>query len=110
MTSTDTITVEWAPFRVRPGVSEDDLRAASAALQSDFLARQPGFLRRELLRGDDGGYVDVVWWESPAAAKAIMDAIAGSPACARYFALMAGDLSDPAAGVSHFARLASYDK
>lgn len=108
MTTTDTITIEWAPFRIRPGVSHDDVVAASAALQAEFLARQPGFLRRELLRSDDGGYVDLVWWASPAAAQAIMPLVADSPACARFFALMEGDTSDPAAGVRHLHHVASY--
>jgi hypothetical protein len=107
-TDTDTITIEWAPFRVRPDVTEAELRAASAALQDEFLVRQPGYLRRELLRGEDGGYVDLVWWQSRAAADAIMEAIAGSAACARFFALLDGDLSDPAAGIKHFTRIATY--
>jgi hypothetical protein len=105
MTKQDTTIVEWAPFRIGAEISEDQLRAASADLETEFLSRQAGYLRRELLRTDDGGYVDLVWWESAAAAQTAMEAVAGSAACARYFALMA---ADAAAGVRHFARIAAY--
>jgi hypothetical protein len=103
----DSITIEWAPFRARPGVTDDDVRAAAAAIQGEFLARQPGFLRRELLRAADGGYVDLLWWKDAASAEAAMSKVGDSPACARYFALMAGDPSDPSA-VQHLTRVASY--
>ncbi|MGN6105045.1 MAG: antibiotic biosynthesis monooxygenase family protein [Kofleriaceae bacterium] len=108
MTNTDTITMEWAPFRVRPGVTEQEVRDAAEALQRELLANQSGFLRRELLRDEHGGYVDLIWWESRAAAEAIMSALAGSAAFARFLALMAGDTSDPSGGVRHFSQLASY--
>ena len=52
--------VEWAPFRVAPGVSESAILAESEAFQRDFLAGQHGFIRRELLVGPDGQWVDHV--------------------------------------------------
>ena len=107
MTNHDHITIEWAPFRVRAGVTDAELRAAAAAIQDEFLARQPGFLRRELLAGDDGGYVDVLWWQDRRSAQAAMEQVAGSAACSRYFALMDGD-AQAGAGVQHLAQLASY--
>lgn len=102
------VTVEWAPFRLAPGVDEAALVAASAALQEHFLARQAGFLRRELLRGPGGLFVDLVHWRDRASAEAAMAQVASSSACAGYFALMAG--SDVAAGseVLHLERLARY--
>ena len=101
------ITIEWAAFRVRPGVTEPQIRAASTAIQEEFIARQPGFLRRELLRADDGSYVDVLWWRDRASAETAMAAAMQSPACARYFELMESDAADPA-GVKHLAQLAAY--
>lgn len=101
--------IEWAPFRLKPGVTDDVLLRASAALQDDFVARQPGFVRRELLRGPDGQWVDLVVWESREAALAIMDAVAASPVCSAYFALMEGaEHADPGAGVTHFERVRHY--
>lgn len=101
--------IEWAPFRTRDGVSEAQLLEAADALQREFLVAQRGFVRRELLRASDGSWVDLVYWTDADAAHAIMDAIATSAACQRYFALMQGaDTADPAAGVSHFTVVKPY--
>jgi len=42
--------IEWAPFRLREGVTESELLEASNAIQRNFLDGRPGFLRRELAR------------------------------------------------------------
>jgi hypothetical protein len=101
--------VEWAPFRVRAGVDDATVLAASEALQRDFLASQPGFVSRELLRGADGQWVDLVYWRDEESANAVIPAIARSSACQAYFHLMEGaDSADPAAGVLHLRRIRSY--
>ena len=101
--------IEWAPFRLAEGVREDDLLAASEALQRDFLERQPGFVRRELLRGTDGQWVDLVVWRDEQSARAVLEAISSSQACQAYFHLMAGgDNMDPASGVLHLHRVRAY--
>jgi hypothetical protein len=101
--------VEWAPFRLLAGVSEQELLAASETLQRDFVARQRGFIRRELLRGADGAWVDLVHWEDQAAALAVFTAAMESPVCARYFKLMVtSEAADPAANVLHLHRVREY--
>lgn len=102
--------IELAPFAVKPGVTEAQVLEASEVLQRDFLAGQPGFVRRDLLRGDDGRWLDLVYWRDAASAEAVMAAAAASPVCHTYFGLMVGaDQDDPAAGVSHFALKRRYD-
>lgn len=101
--------IEWAPFRTKEGVTEEELLEASAALQTDFLERQEGFLRRELLRGANDHWCDLVYWRDDAAAKQAMEEAMKSTVCARYFALMSGvDQEDPGAGLLHFAVRQSY--
>ena len=101
--------VEWAPFRVLDGVTEQAVLAASDSLQREFLARQRGFVRRELLHGPDGQWVDLVHWEDEAAAHAVFAAAMESPVCAEYFKLMViPEGSDPAAGVLHLHRVREY--
>jgi hypothetical protein len=101
--------IEWAPFRLKEGVTEAELLSRSEALQSEFLAHQDGFVRRELVRGRDGGWVDLVYWRDEAAAESVMRTAMESPTCHRYFALMDGaDHADPGAGVLHFGILKSY--
>jgi hypothetical protein len=100
------VVVEWAPFELVAGTDEAVLLQASAALQQDFLARQPGFIRRELLRGKENQWVDLVYWESMEAAEQAAHIAAASPVCYAYFQLMvATDHNDPAAGVLHFERI-----
>lgn len=106
--STTTI-VEWAPFKLREGVSEAEFLRASDVFQREFVSRQPGFLRRELLRGKDGQWVDLVIWKDQTSADAVMAAAMEHPACLQYFTFMPPfDTADPGAGVLHFARQREY--
>lgn len=100
--------VEWAPFTVVEGTDEQQLLAASEALQRDFLARQAGFLKRELLRVDARRWVDLVYWSSRVAADEAMKAAAASPACHAYFGLMVMEHADPAAGVTILEQVRAY--
>ncbi len=100
--------VETARITLAPGRSEADLLAASAAFQSAFLDGRPGFLRRELLKAGEGAYLDLVHWQSQAAADAVMAEAMTSEACGAYFAVMDMGAADPTAGVAHYASLATY--
>jgi hypothetical protein len=103
------LTVEWAAFTLAPGVKEDDLLNASARLQDEFLSHQKGFIRRELLRGTDGKWADLVYWESAEDANAIVEAAFKSPVCLNYFKLMVAPEPDkPDGGVLHFERIHLY--
>ena len=94
--------VEWAPFRVRTGVTERELIEAAAAMQSDFLEIQDGYVRRELLQGADGLWCDLVYWRDDASAKAAMEQAMENAVCRAYFALMRGvDQEDPGAALLH---------
>lgn len=109
MTQADSHTpvIEFARIRLKPGVDEDRLIAASERFQTDFLSRVDGFLGRDLLRDAAGGYMDIVRWSSAQAAEAVMAAAMTSPACLAYFDLMQME-GDPAAGVSHMQVLRRY--
>jgi len=100
--------VETATITLRDGVSEAELIAASQAFQTDFLSGRNGFLRRELLKQDGGGYLDLVHWENRAAAAAVMAAAAGSVVCSTFFSLMEMDHANPEEGVKHYRSLAVY--
>ena len=103
----DMTVVELARIRLKPGVSEDRLIAVSDQFQTEFLAHVDGFLGRDLIRGADGGYMDLVRWSSPDAAEAVMATAMRSPACLAYFDLMEMG-SDPGEGVSHMQVLRRY--
>ena len=103
-------TIEVAPFRLRDGVTEARLLEASEAIQRDFLARQPGFLRRDLARAADGRWADVVYWADEPSAHAAMARAGESAACRAYFACMVGvdGGEDPGAGLLVLRRMRSY--
>lgn len=103
-----TTIIEWAPFSLRPGIGEAQLLQLSERLQTEFLARQKGFLGRDLLRRGAGEYVDLVRWRSLADAEAAMGRVGASAACAAYFALMPPEQAEASAGVLHFENLRSY--
>lgn len=107
--ATAALVIEFAPFRLAAGVDEATLLRASATLQREFLERQPGYLRRELVRGANGDWADLVLWRDQEAADAAMQAAHGSGVCLEYFRLLEGTAhADPGAGVVHY-RVVSVD-
>lgn len=103
------VIVEWAPFTLAGGVDEDTLLAASEALQTEFVSKQSGFIRRDLVNLKENQWADIVYWNSLEEAEQAAQNAANSPACFRYFGLMMGeDLSEPGNGVAHFAVAKTY--
>lgn len=109
MNTTDNkVTIEWAPFEVAGHVSNKQLEKAAADLEVNFLQKQDGYLRRELLKGEGKQWVDLVYWSSPeAAAKATKDANS-SEAFIKYFSLMVG-LVDAEDGISHYRQVKTWN-
>lgn len=104
---TDTMTVEWAPFDVLEGVSDAQLIEAANTIEQDFLSQQKGYIRRELLKGEQGKWVDLVYWSSPDLAHQAMEKASQSEACMQYFSLMAG-VENAESGVAHYTRVSSW--
>lgn len=69
-------------FRLQPGCSRDFL-ALTAAIHSDFLQRQPGFLGREVLQAEDGTWHELVRWQDPPSSDAADRHWASHPLAAR---------------------------
>lgn len=97
--------MEFAPFRLKPDVSETALLDAAAKMQECFLKRQPGYLSRELMRGRDGSYVDVIWWRSHADAAAAIPKVHASKDCLDYFEHMQVDVANAGTSVLHFEQM-----
>jgi hypothetical protein len=100
--------LEWAPFRLKSGVDEATLLESSERLQRDFLAYQEGFVRRELIKGAEGSYIDLIWWHSFAASQSAMKNAARSPVCRSYAALMDCSERDPRNDVLLFSVVGTY--
>jgi hypothetical protein len=103
------LVVEFAPFSLAEGVSEEELIAASDAFQRDFLEHQPGFVRRETLKGANGRWTDLVYWRSKTDVERAVAAVEGNPACRAFFRLLDfNPQQDPGADVLYFECVKEY--
>lgn len=79
--------LELVTFKLQPNVTEDDFAAANESL-SGWASRQPGFVSRHLsYNAEEDTYIDVVYWESLAAAQAANDLSMKSEECAPLFGM-----------------------
>lgn len=76
-----------APGRLKGGVSEADMLAASDRFQNEFVVHHPGVLRRVLVADDDGGYADIVFFSDENAIAEVMAAEQTSEVCHRFMEL-----------------------
>ncbi len=104
----DRQTVEWAEFQLKKKVSEKELLKASDDLQQNFLQKQAGFIRRELLKKSEGSYVDILWWQTKKDAEKASDQVMQHPACLGYFQLMNVDLLNPSEALTYFLQVKTY--
>lgn len=79
--------VEIVQFTLHDGSAADDFLAAAAATEA-ALRRQPGFLRRILLRDDTGGWTDLVEWRSRPEAEAAAQAMMSDPSFAPFLSMI----------------------
>ncbi len=64
---------EIVTFALVPNTSDAAFLAAAKGTEA-FTRAQPGFVKRELSKGEDGTWTDYVLWSSPEAAKAAGEA------------------------------------
>jgi hypothetical protein len=83
--------IALAPFRLKDGVTEDDLVKASDDFEEQFVAEQDGILKRILVKDGNGGYADIVFFTDAAAIDRVLDAEQNSEVCAAFFAIMHDD-------------------
>lgn len=99
-----------APVKLAAGVNEAQLLAGSQKFQDDFVAHEPGVLRREMVRKPDGTYLDIVQFRSEADMGDILEKEMKSPVCAAFFALMDMSDYDPEAPMETHVSLATYTR
>ncbi|MBB5514229.1 hypothetical protein FHS89_000227 [Rubricella aquisinus] len=102
--------LELATITLAPGVTEQELVTAAAAFQRDFLDHQDGFIRRDMIRREDGRFVDVILWESRVQADAVFQRAMASPVAGQYFSLMQMDPETAETGVEHCPVLCSFTR
>jgi hypothetical protein len=102
--------VQLAPIRLKGGIDEKKLMEASDVFERDFVSKQQGITKRLLLRGKDGSYADLVFFESKSAADRVAEIEATSPACHTFMSIMeAPDESLPDMGILSFEHIKTYE-
>lgn len=78
--------VEITQFKLVDGVTEESFLQDATNVQKGFLEKQVGYAgTRELLIGNDGEWVDIVYWESLENAQKAQEATMGSEICMPMF-------------------------
>ena len=83
--------IALAPFRLRSGISEDALVAASDDFEREFVRKQGGIVRRILVKDGDGGFADVAFFEDETTIARVIEAEQSSEVCTAFFSIMEGD-------------------
>ncbi|MCF6300328.1 MAG: hypothetical protein L3J52_04310 [Proteobacteria bacterium] len=96
-----------APIKLAKGKSEADLIKASDKFENEFISKQPGVIRRELIRTGDGKYLYIVQFRSKEDAEDIIEKEKESPACHAFFAVMDMDGADDSE-IDFYPSLATY--
>jgi hypothetical protein len=80
--------LELVVFKLNEGATTEQLLGTVDAVSS-WIARQPGFISRELAYDAEGDrWIDVVWWSSMEDAHAAAELATSSDSCAPMFALI----------------------
>ncbi len=98
------------PFRLADGISEADLLNGSDIFQAEFVDKEPGVLRRELVAKEDGSYLDIVQFRSQEDALKVMEKERTCSICHRFFSLLEmNDSVEAESSMSFYSTLAVYE-
>ncbi len=56
-------------YKLADGISEKHLLSVASEIIKTWMSKQSGFIRWEIHKNMDGGYTDIVYWDSREAAK-----------------------------------------
>jgi hypothetical protein len=102
--------IQLAPGKLKAGVSEEMARKASDEFEENFVKHQKGIIKRIFLKGKDGTYADLVFFENKEAADRVAEVEQqGHPACMAFFQLWEMDETKPDMGVLSFEEIKTYD-
>ena len=85
--STNASTLEMVEFRSKEGVSDSEMLEKSSRLHK-ALNGMDGFIERYLTHGEDGIWVDLVYWSDLASARTAANAVMNIPVAQEFFALI----------------------
>jgi hypothetical protein len=80
--------IEISQFRLAKGVDEQSFLKGANAVQETFLKKQNGFIERELLKDENGQWVDILHWKTRADAERAAKEAMNNPVAAEFFQKM----------------------
>jgi hypothetical protein len=83
----DHLVLEIALVKLKAGVTDEALIHAVNDMQPDLEAL-PGYVRRELLKNDEGQWVDMIYWRSNDEAMKAMEVAMTIPSFLQCFSLL----------------------
>jgi hypothetical protein len=102
--------VQLAPIRLKDGFDETALVEASDLFEASFVRKQKGIMKRVLLKARQGGYADLVFFESKDDADRVAKIEATSEECKEFGKIMeAPDESLPDMGILSFEHVKTYE-
>ncbi|MDG4864665.1 antibiotic biosynthesis monooxygenase [Streptomyces sp. T-3] len=78
--------VETVKFKLEAGFDTAVFAKLDEAVEDGYMAKQPGFVSREVTRNEDGEYLVIVHWATPEEADATMGAFFGRPETQEFLA------------------------
>lgn len=102
--------IQLAPGKLKAGVTEEAALKASDEFEENFVKHQKGIIKRIFLKGKDGTYADLVFFESKEAADRVAEVEQqGHPACQAFFDLWEMDVTKPDMGILSFEHIKTYE-
>ncbi|MFF8287828.1 antibiotic biosynthesis monooxygenase family protein [Streptomyces sp. NPDC016309] len=71
-------TIETVQFKLVPGTETAVFEDLDRKVETEYMARRPGFVSREVSRSEDGEYLVIVHWATPEDADATMNGFFGA--------------------------------
>lgn len=73
-------------YKLAENISEDHLLEVARDVLENWMSKQPGFKKWEIHRNNNGGYTDVVYWESEGNARNEQEDMVNIPNAADWYA------------------------
>lgn len=82
------VIIEVVTLKLKEGVTAAQFQTVDQELQTDYIAKRPGFLSRESASGSDNRWLVIVHWRSIADAKASMKSFETAPETAKWMSMV----------------------
>ena len=85
------LVLEVTTFNLKTTASQKAFNALDAEVEANFTSKQPGFIKRESARDENGNYLVLVYWNTEADAEASMSKFMADPSVADYAGMIEGE-------------------